>query len=147
MSCTRSRPDNRSRMPARRWVRGDRNARSREDLCADGVREPGHLGYLYDGADGVGSHCTCQQASAGGKQRLDVGHVQVAVITHPPPQELGAFAFQGQPSSHVGLVVHVGNDDFAALAQGLADSQADQPYERSGVHAKSHFVRFTSVQK
>src|SRR6266851_2360359 len=118
-----------------------------KDLCADGVREPGHLGYVYDGPDGVGSHRTCHQASVGGKQRLEIGHVQVAVITHAPPQELGAFAFQGQPSGHVGLVVHVGNDDFAPLAQGLADSQADQPYERRGVHAKSHFVRFTRIQE
>ena len=118
-----------------------------KDLRSGGVREPGHLGYVHDGSDGVGSHRTCHQASAGGKQGLEVGHVQVAVITYPPPQKGCAFAFQGEPSGHVGLVVHVGNDDFSPLAQALADRQADQPYERSGIHPKSHFIGFTRIQE
>ena len=45
-------------------------------------------------------------------QRPKIVDVQIAVLAHPPPDELGAGAFERQPGGDVGVVVHVGDDDL-----------------------------------
>jgi hypothetical protein len=44
-------------------------------------------------------------------------------------------------------VIEVSHDDLVALAQGLADGQADQPDERSRVHAEGDLVRIAGIDQ
>ena len=54
---------------------------------------------------------------------------------------------QRQPGGDVGVVVHVGDDDLVALAEHLADAEADQADERGGVHAEADFRRAVGVDQ
>jgi hypothetical protein len=44
-------------------------------------------------------------------------------------------------------VIEVGDDDLVALTQGLADGKADQPDERSRVHAEGDFARIAGIDQ
>ncbi len=75
-----------------------------------------------------------------------------AIVSKMPPQNLRAFALQGQPDGNVGFVVEIGHDDFAAGVspsdrQRLANGQADEAHERGGVHAKRNFVGMPRVHQ
>src|SRR5262249_29416173 len=63
-----------------------------------------------------------------------------AIVPEMPPNDLRAFALQGQPDSDVGFVVKIGHDDFTTIAQRLANGNADQPHKRRGVHAERDFM-------
>src|SRR5262249_44255251 len=47
----------------------------------------------------------------------------------------------------VGFVIDVSDDDLGPVTDDVRDAQADGADERSGIHAKSHFVRRACVQE
>jgi hypothetical protein len=73
--------------------------------------------------------------------------MEVAVLTYPPPAKDGAQRPEREPGGHVCLVIEVGHDDLIALAQGLADRQADQPDERSRVHPERNFAGIAGIDQ
>jgi len=42
-------------------------------------------------------------------------------------------------------VIHIGDDDFVALAEQLGNAEADKPNERGGVQADGDFFRVIGV--
>src|SRR5262249_50805768 len=47
----------------------------------------------------------------------------------------------------IGFVVKIGHDDFTSIAERLADSNADQPHKRRGIHAKRDFIGMPRVHQ
>ena len=80
-------------------------------------------------------------------QRPQIVDVQIAVLAHLPPFELGAGRLQRQPGRDVGVVVHVGDDDLVAFAEHLADAEADQADERRRVHAEADLGRAARIDE
>src|SRR5437763_17021877 len=66
--------------------------------------------------------------------------MKAAILSKMPPDDLCALTLQRQPHRDVGFMIKVGHYDLAAFFQCLANSDADQPHERRGVHSKVNFV-------
>ena len=66
--------------------------------------------------------------------------MKAAILSKMPPDDLCALTLQRQPYRDVGFMIKVGHYDLAAFFQCLANGDADEPHERSGVHSKRNFV-------
>ena len=73
--------------------------------------------------------------------------MQVPIFPHLPPKKLGALLGEGQPCGDVGLMIHVSDNDFIPLSQGLANRKADQADERSRVHSEGNLARVARMHQ
>ena len=118
-----------------------------EHFRAGRMRDPGHRSDVDDRADRMRRHRAGDEPRALRHQRPEIVDMQIAVLAHAPPDDLRAGRLQRQPGGDVGVVVHVGDDDLVALAEHLADAEADQPDERGGVHAEADFGRAVGIDQ
>ena len=98
-------------------------------------------------ADRMRSHRAGDKTGVGIEQRFEIFGVQRAVGAHPPPDDLGAVGLQRQPGGDVGVVIHVGDDDFVALAEHLGDAEAHQPDEGGGIEPEGNFLRPVGIDE
>ena len=73
--------------------------------------------------------------------------MKVAVLAHLPPKNFCAVFFQRHPGSDVGLVIHVGDNNFVALTERLSDRETYETNKRGRVHPKRDFAGVARVQK
>ena len=72
--------------------------------------------------------------------------MQLAVVAHFPPDDLGAETSQCHPGRDVCIMIEVRDDELVAFRlDGLCNGEADKADERRGVHAERHFRRIARV--
>ena len=118
-----------------------------KDLAACGVHQIGRATDVDERAERIRRHGAREQARLRRNQLRQVFQIEVAVIAQPPPAKAGAERCEREPGSNVCFVVEVGDDDLVALAQGLADGEADQADERGRVQAERDLVRIAGIDQ
>src|SRR5580704_9768532 len=75
--------------------------------------------------------------------------MQPTVLSHPPPDDLGAVRPERKPRRDIGIVIEIGDDNLLASAppHHLADRLADQPDEGRRVHSEANLVRTRCIDE
>jgi len=81
------------------------------------------------------------------EQRLEIGNIERAVLSHMPPANVCAEPLKRKPGSDVRLVIKVADHNFASRPQAFGQSQAKNANEGGSVHAEGNLVRFARVHK
>ena len=118
-----------------------------KDLCAGVVRDLGCASDVHDGTERIRGNGARDETRLGGNERFQIFDVQVAVLAHLPPENFCAIFFKRHPGGDVGLVIHVGNNNFVALTESLSDRKTNQANEGGGVHSERNFAGVACIQE